>query len=88
MHKIKKLILSGVMTLGILSATLVAAPVAFAEPAHAVTMTQCSTQWYKTYSSSYNAWVKVTTCYYDYNWWEETWGWHDGWYGSSTPIYT
>jgi hypothetical protein len=48
--------------------------------AEAYTATQCHTVWY-------NGWQANTVCYYDYNWWEESWmgGSHkDGWYRTGT----
>lgn len=78
MTRLKRALASIFVILGITVGTVVVAPVATAAPAHAVTMTQCSS--YYQYG-----WNYVTVCYYDYNWWEEVvLGHHDGWYKVNT----
>lgn len=64
----KKWVASIVVALSITMGAVVVAPVANATPAHAVTT------WYvyKTYCD----WVYVYQ-HYDYNWWEELWGYKD-----------
>lgn len=74
--------------LAALALTAVAAPVA-AAPAMAYTTYNCY-YGYRTDGGSYPG-TKVKYCYYDYNWWEESWagGSHrDGWYYTHVPIYT
>jgi hypothetical protein len=80
LKKLVKIITTTLATTGILLGTLVAAPVAMAEPAHAYTTSGCHQQWY-------NGWRLDTICYYDYNWWEESWmggSRRDGWYRTGT----
>lgn len=76
MNRVKRAFATVGLSVGILVGAVVAAPVATAAPAHAFTATQCHTEWYK-------GWQAYTVCYYDYNWFEESWmgGSHrDGWY--------
>lgn len=84
----KRLAAVGLMATGITLGTTIIAPVANATPAHAVTKSSC----YYTYllTGTYPG-TRVYSCYYDYNWWEESWagGSHrDGRYYVSVPIYT
>lgn len=88
MNRVKKAFTTIGLSVGILVGAVVAAPVATAAPAHAVTTTQCSTKYVYTAGGSYSK-TRITTCYYDYNWWEETFqGQRDGWYSTYVPIYT
>lgn len=67
--------------------TIVAAPVAFAEPAHAYTTSSCYYTYIPSGGGSYT-WTRVHSCYYDYNWWEETFqGKRDGRYYTVVGVY-
>lgn len=81
MNKFKK------TALAVVAAAVVA--VSGAAPAMAYTTYNCY-YGYRTDGGSYPG-TKVKYCYYDYNWWEESWagGSHrDGWYYTHVPIYT
>jgi hypothetical protein len=87
MNRMKKIAASAALTAGILLGATVVAPLSTAEKAEAYTTSSCTTIRTMTYLNSY-VWTNRTTCYYDYNWWEEVWGYRDGWYASYAPIYT
>lgn len=56
--------------------------------AEAVTKTQC---YYGYRNNGSYPGVRVRYCYYDYNWWEESWmggSNRDGWYYEHVPVYT
>ncbi len=63
MQKLKRLVLSIFLALGITASTVVVAPLAFATPAQAVTT------W--TWSTIRCDWVYYYR-HYDFDWWEET----------------
>lgn len=76
MNRIKKIATSGLVALGLTMGATVVAPLANASPAEAYTVSGC-------YTSYYNGWRADRICYYDYNWWEESWmggSLRDGWY--------
>jgi hypothetical protein len=81
MNRLKRTFASILATLAILIGAVVVAPVATAAPAHAYTKSGC-------YSYYEYGWRYTQVCYYDYNWWEEVWGYHDGWYRVGTNSYT
>lgn len=85
-NKVLRVIASAVASLGIVLGMVVVAPVANAQPAHAATTSSC----YYTYilTGTYPG-TRVYSCYYDYNWWEETFlGKRDGRYYNRVPVYT
>ena len=76
MNKIVKTTTTALMATTILFGGLFVAPVATAEKAEAYTASSC-------YSYYEYGWQKVTMCWIDYNWWEESWmggSRRDGWY--------
>lgn len=83
----KRLAAIGLTAAGITLGTTVIAPVANATPAHAVTTSSCRITYIP--NGTYPG-LKVQSCYYDYNWWEESWmgGSHrDGRYYVPVPVY-
>lgn len=73
MGRIKRILTTGAMVLGITAGATVIAPVATAEPAHAV-------NYYNCYSYYEYGWRYTKVCYHDYSFWEEVVGYRDGWY--------
>lgn len=73
MNRIKKSVAMFFASAAIILGATVVAPVATAEPAEAVTLSNC-----KTYLEF--GWRYTKSCYHDYNWWEEFLGYRDGTY--------
>lgn len=73
MNRVKKILASIALTFGIMLGATVVAPVVTAESAQAVTLSSC-------YSYYEYGWKYTKVCYHNYSWWEEVWGWKDGWY--------
>lgn len=90
MKRIKKLLLSVGLaaTLALTAGTVAQVATAHnTSKAEAYTATQCRIEYRLT--GTYPGY-KVNVCYFDYNWWEESWmgGSHrDGWYYTPIPVY-
>jgi hypothetical protein len=87
MNRMKKTVASIMVAAGVMLGATVVVPLSTAEKAQAYNTYNCSSVRTLTYLNSY-VWTTRTTCYYDYNWWEEVLGYRDGWYTSYAPIYT
>lgn len=75
---IRKKVLSSVLSAGLLTALFTGAQVATTQDdAQAYTKYNCYNA--NMYYSGTNK-LYIQRCYYDYNWWEELWGYRDGWY--------
>lgn len=78
----KKIAFSGAMIMGLVGLSTAGSAVA-APPAQAATQSNCYVKYseYFMVNGKPDRLIMGTYCYYDYNWWEETFlGKHDGWY--------